>query len=414
MVYYTTEIIPSTEIIPTQLTYSKINETSSYSITIIIVIIILCCSILLGIGAYFLLNKNSSIPTSSQPSTTITTNKDSSLSNNQESIRQLSTTQPPTTQPPTTTKSQMLYEFKEHKFTTADKTGPQGPTLKEVKKEYACVAWAQNSEFLNMTTQGIQEWKVPVTGTYKIQALGARGGGDGGGLGADITGTFSLSKNEVIKILVGQRGTLGKGNLETKNSGGGGGGSFVVKSDNNILIIAGGGGGGNSDFYDQVNYPNLESFPANTTQNGTSTYNNGGGINGNGGKRGLDPRDYTPASGGGGFNTSGEDGGKGSTGGKSFKSGGIGGLGVLDISICVGDGRVGDGGFGGGGGGWSNYINRGGGGGGYSGGQGGSYAYGSTDGRGGGGGSYINSENVNNLAVTNKDDGSVTITLISY
>ncbi len=412
MVYYTTEIIPSTEIIPTQLTYSKINETSSYSITIIIVIIILCCSILLGIGAYFLLNKNSSIPTSSQPSTTITTNKDSSLSNNQESIRQLSTTQPPTTQPPTTTKSQMLYEFKEHKFTTADKTGPQGPTLKEVKKEYACVAWAQNSEFLNMTTQGIQEWKVPVTGTYKIQALGARGGGDGGGLGADITGTFSLSKNEVIKILVGQRGTLGKGNLETKNSGGGGGGSFVVKSDNNILIIAGGGGGGNGDY--QGSYPNLESFPANTTQNGTGSNDNGGGINGNGGNKGLNPTD-TPASGGGGFNTSGENGGDGSTGGKSFKSSdGIGGLGGSN-NIGYGGGWIGgNGGFGGGGGGASNILNRGGGGGGYSGGQGGSYGSGGTNGRGGGGGSYINSENVNNLAVTNKDDGSVTITLISY
>jgi hypothetical protein len=375
--------------IPTNSAYSRINETSSYSITIIILIVCSCCLIILGGVAYYSsLNNNSSKPTSSQPSTT---------------------------QPPTTTKSQMLYEFKEHKFTTAGKTGPTGPTLQEVKQAYAGVAWAQNSEFLNMTTQGIQEWKVPVTGTYKIQALGARGGGDGGGLGADITGTFSLSKNEVIKILVGQRGTLGFGDTinyyRSQNSGGGGGGSFVVKSDNNIILIIAGGGGGGGDHSGNYLTPKIEGFPANTTQNGTGSHDNGGGIKGKGGNsnKAWAPTAYDIAgSGGGGFYTSGENAGNGSFGGGSFiHSDGIGGLGGgVDY-------KGGDGGFGGGGGGWSRGVNRGGGGGGYSGGQGGSHTDGGG-GRGGGGGSYINSENANNLAVTNKDNGSVTITLISY
>ncbi len=287
-----------------------------------------------------------------------------------------------------------LQRCKSHTFTTAGKSGPQGPTLQEVKQAYSGVTWAQNSEFLNMTKQGIQEWTVPMTGNYKIRALGSMGGGEGGGFGADITGTFPLIKNEVIKILVGQKGTLGKGDAGSKNSGGGGGGSFIVKSDDNILLIAGGGGGGNGDYSGVTSYPNLKGFPANTTQNGTSTYNNGGGINGNGGNKGF--VSDTPASGGGGFNTSGENGSDGSTGGTSFKSGGTGGVGAGSGGYSGGQG-----GFGGGGGG-----------GGYSGGQGGSYGAVGSDGRGGGGGSYSITGKFDLADANNNDNGSVTITFI--
>ena len=61
-----------------------------------------------------------------------------------------------------------------------------------------------------------------------------------GGQWAIITGTFTLNKSEVIRILIGQRPNPYSGNN-------GGGGTFVVRTpyntDSSILVIAGGGGG---------------------------------------------------------------------------------------------------------------------------------------------------------------------------
>jgi len=54
-----------------------------------------------------------------------------------------------------------------------------------------------------------------------------------------MIGTFSLSKGEVIRILVGQEGGVNSAG----NSAGGGGGTFVVRGSSTPLIIAGGGGG---------------------------------------------------------------------------------------------------------------------------------------------------------------------------
>ena len=95
---------------------------------------------------------------------------------------------------------------------------------------------------------GIQQWTVPHTCDYRIEAIGAAGGyglkinnGQYRGRGARIKGTFRLSKGETIhdQILVGQEGSI---NLNG-NSCGGGGGTFVVRGRNTPLIIAGGGGG---------------------------------------------------------------------------------------------------------------------------------------------------------------------------
>ena len=54
-----------------------------------------------------------------------------------------------------------------------------------------------------------------------------------------MIGTFSLIKDEIIRILVGQEG----GSEDHDWSSGGGGGTFVVRKYNTPLIIAGGGGG---------------------------------------------------------------------------------------------------------------------------------------------------------------------------
>ena len=93
---------------------------------------------------------------------------------------------------------------------------------------------------------GIQQWRVPYTGDYRIEAIGAAGGydvysdrGQYQGRGARMKGTFRLLKGEKFQILVGQEGGINT----YASSSGGGGGTFVVTGSNTSLIIAGGGGG---------------------------------------------------------------------------------------------------------------------------------------------------------------------------
>ena len=96
-------------------------------------------------------------------------------------------------------------------------------------------------------SKGIQQWTVPHTGQYRIEAVGAAGGysvrhndSQYRGRGARMVGTFNLSKDELIQILVGQEGGV---RIKNGSSGGGGGGTFVVRGSNTSLIVAGGGGG---------------------------------------------------------------------------------------------------------------------------------------------------------------------------
>jgi len=179
------------------------------------------------------------------------------------------------------------------KFSNAGVTGRIGPTQAQVDANYS----GTNLEGdINMTDQGIQEWTVPVTGTYTIAAWGAQGGNGSnnsgssttmGGLGARMKGEFTLTAGEKLKILVGQ-----KGSEETSASyrpSGGGGGTFVVKSDNTKLIIAGGGGGGGDPSYGQTDGGGgiVEETNGNTGSagngGGASSYNGGGaGFTGNG------------------------------------------------------------------------------------------------------------------------------------
>ena len=53
-----------------------------------------------------------------------------------------------------------------------------------------------------------------------------------------MIGTFSLTKGEIIQILVGQEGGINNDSVTS----GGVGGLFVVRGSNTPLIIAGGGG----------------------------------------------------------------------------------------------------------------------------------------------------------------------------
>jgi hypothetical protein len=102
---------------------------------------------------------------------------------------------------------------------------------------------------------GIQELRIPKSGTYRIEAAGACGGYRYtsnnpkyylGGRGAIISGNKRLNKDDIIYIAVGQAGrnSYDKGNL----GGGGGGASMVIANQPNhadesdIIVIAGGGG----------------------------------------------------------------------------------------------------------------------------------------------------------------------------
>ncbi|KAL0242668.1 hypothetical protein GEMRC1_005231 [Eukaryota sp. GEM-RC1] len=222
-------------------------------------------------------------------------------------------------------------------FTNARKTGRTGPSLEN------CIGAYNHEYFKNIQNfnviNGIQHWTVPLTGMYRIECAGARGGNNNSntstkpGKGAIMIGEFELKSGQNIKILVGQVGCDAQ-NTGDSRAGGGGGGSFVVL-DSSPLIVAGGGNGQNNCSWN-TNGPD-----------GRVDFTKGVGK----GEIG---------SGGGGFTVDGQNAtGGNSTGGKSFLNGGMGGQSETLYSITA------HGGFGGGGGG--HYS--GGGGGGYTGGS---------------------------------------------
>lgn len=258
-------------------------------------------------------------------------------------------------------------------FTPCGATGAYGPTLSACNTAYSGTTLAGLVTIA--PTQGIQTWTVPTTGTYTVVLRGAAGGAGPGessvnGLGAVLTTQLVLTKNAVLKILVGQAGITGG------NDGGGGGGTYVV-SGGTALAVAGGGGGGG--------YPgngNGDGYNASTTTAPTLSHGSG----------------YFWGGGGSGFTTNGynDTGGSGVSGGQSFSflNGGNGG------GTAINGGGAADqaaGGFGGGGGGgWP----VGGGGGGYTTGQ-----------QGGAGGTTYTTGSVISSVANNAGDGRVTFTL---
>lgn len=289
-------------------------------------------------------------------------------------------------------------------FTNCGASGRIGPTQVEADAAYG----ATNLDGLvNILGSGIQEWTVPATGTYIIEAYGAQGGaagGGSGGKGAKVVGEFQLTAGQKLHVIVGQKG----GSYETTSNrfqSSGGGGSFVVfenaSDENDILVIAGGGGG--FAFNRTTNNVDGQIGAAGGNGSGFSSSSNGG-TNGNGGASGSGGT----YGGGGGFSGNGATGT--TRGGRSFLNGGEGGTGTISDT---------EGGFGGGGGVTrTTTTNRryAGGGGGYSGGGAAhstSTGTGATAGAaGGGGGSYNNGANQVLEAGVQEDDGLVVITYV--
>ena len=96
-------------------------------------------------------------------------------------------------------------------FTNLNATGRYGPTT--LGSHYT----GQDHDGQVTLSSGIQQWTVPYTSDYRIEAIGAAGGFDPTansaqyrGRGATMIGTFRLNKGEVVQIIVGQEGGINK------------------------------------------------------------------------------------------------------------------------------------------------------------------------------------------------------------
>ncbi|MBT3937050.1 MAG: hypothetical protein HOK52_01120, partial [Candidatus Marinimicrobia bacterium] len=248
---------------------------------------------------------------------------------------------------------------------------------------------------------GIQEWTVPVTGIYRIEASGAQGGsgcGISSGLGAKISGDFGLRKGSILLIGIGQTGSNGDDGTQ---SPGGGGGSFIAQGENNAtaipLIIAGGGGGvckgtTGPDYYETHGRIQKDGGDVNDSE---KIY---GGVDGSGGKKGGESNDS--GSGAGFFSNAGLGSDEYNGVAQGFRS-------LYPLLGGVNSNNYG--GFGGGGGGSNDRgdMDKGGGGG-YS---GGANAYDYSKGA-GGGGSYNSGSNQDNESGVNVGHGKVVITYL--
>ena len=183
----------------------------------------------------------------------------------------------------------LAYPVLDATFTSLGASGKDGPS--SLGNHYK----GQDHDGQVTLSGGIQQWTVPYTGGYRIEAVGAAGGYNTynnsdqyGGRGARMVGTFNLTEGEIIQILVGQEGGIRK-NVSTSASsgtvvagggrggGGGGGGTFVVRGRNTSLIVAGGGGGL------RAVTSRHEECDANTNTSGNPGYNSwSGGSNGHG------------------------------------------------------------------------------------------------------------------------------------
>lgn len=140
---------------------------------------------------------------------------------------------------------------------------------------YARITNTLTNEVYNYAYTGtVQEFKVPKSGSYKIEVWGASGGdaynnkylhaNSHGGRGGYSAGTVNLTENTTLYVVVGGRGKYGSGYIAGgfngggtggANSSGSGGGATDVRLKSGVLeteslnsrIIVAGGGGGSDD-----------------------------------------------------------------------------------------------------------------------------------------------------------------------
>lgn len=247
-------------------------------------------------------------------------------------------------------------------FSNCGQSGPYGPVLANAVSSYSAQpfqsTWLNNQDLFNVVA-GVQFWRVPKNGTYTVRVAGARSGSSThGGLGRDLTSTFSLVAGEWLKIVCGQQGVGDSGQFS-----GGGGGSFVAvsRSGDWIPLLVAGGGAGVSGNSPQSTNTNRNGWSPGTRSNETrggmgSWYNT---------SYGTQIGSYWPGGGGGGWASDGLNGqiniyttGQ-ATGGRALTSASpLGGIYTVNTSTFNGGfggggaTGIGSGGAGGGGGWW--------------------------------------------------------------
>ena len=122
-----------------------------------------------------------------------------------------------------------------YNFTTLGATGRNGPESNAGYRETGLKTVD--------VKDGMQEWQVPISGKYRVEACGASGGDRSfskkGGKGAKVSGEVALTKGDKLVIVIGQRGST----PNVHYPGSGGGGTFVFSSNSVPILVAGGGGG---------------------------------------------------------------------------------------------------------------------------------------------------------------------------
>ena len=199
-------------------------------------------------------------------------------------------------------------------------------------------------------TGGVQSFSTPCNGTYKLEVWGAQGGYNGG-YGGYSNGTKSLSKTNIVYIVVGGQGnTISYSSTPSYggyNGGGNGGDTQGIRHN---------GGGGGATHMSTTNRGILSNY---NSYRGEVLLVAGGG----GGSGGWEPNSYTIRRGGTGGGSSGGNGeanlGASSAYGRgaSQSSSGIGGTfgaggSYPNYSVTSSSGSVLIYGIGGGGGGW--------------------------------------------------------------
>ena len=122
-----------------------------------------------------------------------------------------------------------LYYFDTFTFTTLGTSGRQGP---DSTKKYEAVFWSEDQFSI---VNGQQQWTVPASGTYMIEAAGAYGAAPG----RVVSGEVNLSEGQVVSLLVGQLPVP----LIAAQVGGGGG-TFVTYGGKPLIVASGGDGTG--------------------------------------------------------------------------------------------------------------------------------------------------------------------------
>jgi len=129
-----------------------------------------------------------------------------------------------------------LYYFDTFTFTALGTSGHRGP---ESTKTYANAPWSADQFSI---VDGQQQWTVPATGTYLIEAAGAYGATPGRVVSGDVV----LNEGQVVSLLVGQQPTPLTANVADATTVGGGGGTFIGSNGNLLMVASGGDGTGGS------------------------------------------------------------------------------------------------------------------------------------------------------------------------